>query len=83
MKYVLWSLVLLLVILHQDNWFWESDTLLFGFMPIALFYHACISLAAGITWYLATVYCWPHELEHALGSFENDQVQAGTEAGGQ
>ena len=52
-------LVVLLLILHQDNWFWESDSLVLGFMPIGLFWHACISVAASLTWALATVIAWP------------------------
>ncbi len=64
MKYVIWGLVVLLIILHQDNWLWENDRLVFGFMPIGLFYHASISLAASVTWFLATKFAWPTELEH-------------------
>ena len=52
-------LVLLLLIVHQDNWFWTDDTLVFGFMPIALFWHACISIGATLTWFLATKIAWP------------------------
>lgn len=63
MKKVVWGLVALLVILHQDIWFWENDTLVAGFMPITLLYHACISLAAGFTWFLATKFAWPEELK--------------------
>ena len=73
MKYVVWGLVVLLLILHQDNWFWDDTTLVFGFMPITLLYHAGISMAAGVTWFLATKFCWPHEL---------DDIQPETEEGG-
>ena len=66
MRYVVWSLVVLLVILHQDNWFWEDDRLVFGFLPITLLYHACISIGAGIAWYLATVFAWPEGLEQEV-----------------
>ena len=59
MKYVVWGLVVLLIILHQDVWLWENGTLVGGFMPITLLYHACISLAAGFTWFLATKFAWP------------------------
>lgn len=52
-------LVVILLILHQDNWFWTDDTLVFGFMPIALFWHACISIGATLTWFLATKIAWP------------------------
>lgn len=63
MSRVLLILVLVLVVLHQDNWFWEDDTLVFGFMPIGLFYHACISIAASAVWFWATRYSWPVEAE--------------------
>lgn len=52
-------LVLLLIILHQDNWLWTNDYLVLGFIPIGLFYHACISLAASAVWFWATKYAWP------------------------
>jgi hypothetical protein len=65
MKYLIWGLILLLAVLHQDNWFWDDTTLVFGFMPIGLFYHACISAIAGLLWFLATKYCWPPGLDRA------------------
>lgn len=65
MKNFVWFLILLLVVLHQDNWYWDDATLVFGFMPIGLFYHACISVAAAVVWLLATRFCWPHELDEA------------------
>ncbi|MEM9587569.1 MAG: DUF3311 domain-containing protein [Planctomycetota bacterium] len=58
---IIFGLVVLLLILHQDNWFWEDGTLVFGFMPIGLFWHACISIAASCTWFLATKIAWPVE----------------------
>lgn len=59
---VIGLLVVVLLILHQDNWFWDSDTLVFGFIPIGLFYHACLSIAASVVWFLATRIAWPEEL---------------------
>jgi len=59
----LWILVLVLIVLHQDNWLWTDDRLIFGFLPIGLFYQACISLAAGALWWWATIYCWPKDLD--------------------
>lgn len=59
MKYVIWGMVVLLIILHQDNWMWDNKTLVFGFMPIGLLYHAGISMAAAFTWFLATKFAWP------------------------
>jgi hypothetical protein len=59
MKKVVFVLVALLFIAHQDNFLWGDDRLVFDFMPIGLFYHVCISLAATVTWFLATLYAWP------------------------
>jgi len=77
MKYVIWGLVLLLIVVHQDFWFWDDATLLFGFMPIGLAYHAGISVAAAVTWYLATIYAWPVDVaEDASASTENNGGEA-------
>lgn len=77
MNKVVWGLVVLLILLHQDIWFWDNRTLLFGFMPIGLAYHLGISLAAAFTWYLATIYCWPDELEEVSSANEADETQSG------
>ncbi|MFT5462623.1 MAG: hypothetical protein ACI8QS_001505 [Planctomycetota bacterium] len=58
-----WGMIILLGILHFDFWLWESDTLVFGFMPIALAYHAGISLLAALSWALVVQWDWPDELE--------------------
>lgn len=63
MKSVVWGLVLLLVVVHQDLWFWNNDRLVFGFVPITLAYHAGISLAASIVWFLAIQFAWPEGLD--------------------
>lgn len=63
MKYVIWGMIVALLILHQDNWMWDNKTLVFGFMPIGLLYHAGISMAAAFTWFLATKFAWP-EIAH-------------------
>lgn len=60
----------LLLILHQDYWFWTSDILVFGVFPIGLFWHMGISLAAMMVWYLATRIAWPAD-------FESDSVGEG------
>mgnify|MGYP007073296139 CR=1 FL=1 len=69
MKYVVWLLLLVLVIVHQDVWFWDDPTLVWGFMPVTLLFHAGISLGAGITWYLAPIFAWTEVAdEQAAGS---------------
>ena len=62
MKTVVWGMVLLLIVLHHDVWLWDNTTLVGGFMPVTLLYHACISVGAGFTWFLATRFAWPTDL---------------------
>ena len=56
--------VALLYVLHQDFWFWrEARPLVFGFLPIGLFYHAAFTVAsAGVLWLLVT-FAWPAHLD--------------------
>ena len=76
MKTFVWGLVLLLIVLHQDVWFWEDGTLLFGFLPIGIGYHVCISLAAAFTWWLATRYAWPKGLESPDAKSQGETADA-------
>jgi len=56
--------VVALYVLHQDVWFWRSARpLVFGFLPIGLFYHACFSVAASLLLWLLVTYAWPAHLE--------------------
>lgn len=58
-----WILVGVLAVLHYDFWWWDSRTLVFGFMPIGLLYHALFSCAAAFTWSLAVRFAWPEHVE--------------------
>jgi Protein of unknown function (DUF3311) len=57
---------LMLYALHQDFWFWrEARPLVFGFLPIGLFYHAAYTAAtSGLLWVLVRTH-WPSPLEDA------------------
>ncbi|TWT53468.1 hypothetical protein Pla22_10970 [Rubripirellula amarantea] len=63
MKYVVWGLIAVLVVIHQDVWNWNNDKLVLGFLPITLAYHAGISIAASIVWLIAATTAWPDNLE--------------------
>ena len=52
-----------LFVLHHDFWFWDNRTLVFGFLPIGLAYHALFSIAAAGLWFAALKLAWPDELE--------------------
>ena len=61
---VVYALIVLLAILHQDFWFWNRiDPLVFGFVPIGLAYQVGISIAAGILWGFAVRFCWPKDVD--------------------
>ena len=56
-----WAIValLLLTALHQDLWFWSDSSLVFGFLPVGLAYHAGVSLAATALWFAVARSAWP------------------------
>lgn len=59
--------VLALYLLHQDFWFWRtSQPLVFGFLPIGLFYQGCYSIAAALLMWLLVKFAWPHHLEEEI-----------------
>lgn len=60
-----------LYVLHQDFWFWRTaNPLVFGFIPIGLFYHACYTLAIAFALLLLVKHAWPSELERDAGDSE-------------
>jgi hypothetical protein len=65
MKYLVCSLVGLLVVLQQDYWQWDDSRLVFGFLPYTLFYQVGISIGAAAVWLLAVKFCWPSHLDAA------------------
>ncbi len=57
-------LVAMLYVLHQDVWYWrEARPLVFGFLPIGLFYHAAFTVACSIVMWVLVRYAWPAHLE--------------------
>lgn len=63
MRIIFWILVAALAVLHHDAWLWDDRTLVFGFLPIGLAYHATYSLVAASLWALALKVVWPKDLE--------------------
>ena len=69
MKKLVYAFIILLAIAHQDFWWWDdSDTLVLGFVPIGLAYHAGVSVLAGVAWALAIRYCWPLDADQPSAS---------------
>jgi len=50
--------------LHQDFWFWrDARPLVFGFLPIGLFYHAAYTVAISALMAVLVRTRWPSHLE--------------------
>jgi hypothetical protein len=77
MKWLAAAWVIVLLALHQDSWLWKGEwtdkTLVFGFMPSGLAYHAGFTVLAAITLWAFTRLIWPKHLEE----LENQQPAAG------
>ncbi len=66
--------VVALYVLHQDFWNWrQARPLVFGFVPVGLFYHAMFSAAcAGLMWLLVR-FAWPGHLEEEVEQVTGDE----------
>jgi len=60
---VLYLSLFILFLIHQDSWFWDDPTMLLGFVPVGLAYHAVYCVVSSIVWYLVVTRNWPHEAE--------------------
>ncbi len=64
--------VLVFLALHQDVWFWDDqETLIAGFLPVGLAYHAVYTLAVAGFWWWAVQCAWPKGLDDDEGTTEN------------
>ena len=58
--------VLLFYALHQDFWLWrEARPLLFGFLPVGIWYHVLYSVASSLLLWTLMHFFWPSHLETA------------------
>jgi hypothetical protein len=60
---LVWVFFLLLFFAHQDFWLWSDDSLVLGFLPMGLAYHALFSVACSGLWAFACFRSWPEKLE--------------------
>jgi hypothetical protein len=74
LKWVLALMVLVVYALHQDVWNWHDKTLVFGFLPKGLFYHAGYAVLASLMMWVLVRCAWPEHIERsAEGSPETPQ----------
>jgi hypothetical protein len=68
-KYVLATVVVsALYVLHQDVWYWRAARpMVFGVLPIGLFYHAAFTVVTSLAlWWLVSL-IWPSHLDPGDG----------------
>ncbi len=69
--------VIALYALHQDFWFWRTaHPLVFGFVPVGLFYQACFSISASLLMWLLVKYAWPVHLEDEIEQRRSEEDAA-------
>ncbi|HEY6230383.1 MAG TPA: DUF3311 domain-containing protein [Pyrinomonadaceae bacterium] len=66
-----------LYVLHQDFWYWRTaHPLVFGFVPIGLFYQAAFSVAAALLMWLLVKFAWPTHLEKEIEQQKSEEGPA-------
>jgi Protein of unknown function (DUF3311) len=61
---------------HQDFWNWTRvEPLLFGFLPVGLWYHAAYSLLASALMWLLVKFAWPKSLEEIKGKLPESDAR--------
>jgi len=69
-----------LFVLHQDFWFWRTARpLVFGFLPIGLFYHGCYTATTALVMWLLVKLAWPSHLEDEIDSASHSDAREGTQ----
>ena len=61
-------LIAVMYALHQDIWFWRTPAVVFGILPIGLFYHAAYTLVTSLLLWLLIRLIWPAHLENEISS---------------
>ena len=61
-------LIAVMYALHQDIWFWRTPAVVFGILPIGLFYHAAYTLATSLLLWLLIRLIWPSHLDNESAS---------------
>ena len=72
---VLTLLVIGVYILHQDFWNWHDKSLVLGFLPKGLAYHAGYSVLAAVMMSILVKFAWPQRLEESVPETAESQSE--------
>ena len=73
---IVFFFVVLFMALHHDFWLWDDKTLIFGFLPSGLAYHALYSLVMGLFWFCVVKFAWPHAIEKFAEEDESSEGES-------
>jgi hypothetical protein len=87
LRFILVLLVIGFYALHQDIWFWRTaQPVVFGVLPIGLFYHAAYTAAISLLMWGLVRLAWPGHLDDddtdAVGVPVRPHSRSGTGASG-
>lgn len=66
MKWLLTLMVIVVIALHHDVWNWTNKTLVLGFLPVGLAYHAGYAVLASLMMAVLVKAAWPSHLEEIV-----------------
>ena len=73
MRFMLTAIAIGVYLLHQDLWFWKTARpLVFGFMPVGLFYHGIYCLVCSGMMLLLVRFAWPADLDEASSTLPRE-----------
>ena len=67
-RLILYFALLVMAALHQDFWNWRDASLVFGFLPVGIAYHAAYTIIAALLMWLLAKFAWPAHLEQEVAS---------------
>ena len=62
-RWVLAAVAVVLLAAHQDFWLWGERSLVLGFLPAGLAYHAAYTAVVFVLLSAYVLFAWPAELE--------------------
>jgi hypothetical protein len=61
------ALVVVMLALHNDFWWWKSRALVLGVLPVGLAWHIGYSVLASVAMWLLVRFAWPSDLDEEPG----------------
>ena len=73
--FLLAVLALIVIVLRHDYWNWDTPyPLLFGFLPVGLWWQGLVSVLACVMMWLMVRFAWPQELEDEVEKRQDDKM---------